>query len=96
MKKLNINFNLPVVFLKEKDAFVAYSPALDLSTSGKSLEEAQEKFSEVSAIFLQEIIKKGTFEEVLSDLGWQKVKKEWISPILVSHSNKNIQVPVCA
>jgi hypothetical protein len=33
MKKLLTNANLPVIFLKEKGQFVAYTPALDLSES---------------------------------------------------------------
>jgi hypothetical protein len=96
MKSVNIKFDLPVVFLKEKGAFIAYSPALDLSTSGKSIVEAQKRFAEISSIFLREIMNKGTVDEVLSDLGWEKVKSNWNPPLLISHSNKTIQVPVCA
>lgn len=94
MKKVNINFNLPVVFLKEKNTFVAYSPALDLSTCGKSFEEAQRRFFEISKIFFQEIIKKGTEEEVLGELGWQKINQEWSSPIMISHRQNTIKIPV--
>lgn len=94
MKNVNIKFDLPVVFLKEKDTFVAYSPVLDLSTCGKSFEEAQKRFSEISILFFQEIIKKGTVDDVLSDLGWQKINKQWSSPVMVSHQQNMINVPI--
>lgn len=58
-------FNLPVTFLKEKDRFVAYTPALDLSTSGETLEEARKRFVEAAMLFFEEITKRGTFDEAL-------------------------------
>lgn len=62
--------NLPVSFLREADQFVAYTPALDLSTSGNTLEEVKKNFAEAVDIFFKEIISMGTLEEVLLDLGW--------------------------
>ena len=44
MKKMRIDFQLPVSFLKEDKRFIAYTPALDLSTSGKTYEEARKRF----------------------------------------------------
>ena len=44
--------NLPVLFLKEDKMFVAYSPALDLSTCGKTFEEAKKNFGQAMDIFL--------------------------------------------
>jgi len=48
-------FNLPVSFLRESDQFVAYTPALDLSTSGTTLEEAKSNFTEAVGIFLMKL-----------------------------------------
>lgn len=62
-----IQLNLPVTFLREKKRFVAYSPALDLSTSGKNFEEAQKRFAEIARIFFDEIISRGTIDEVLEN-----------------------------
>jgi len=94
MNNIDIKFNIPLFFLKEKKSFIAYSPALDLSTSGKSFREAQKRFSEISTIFFQEIIKKGTIKEVLEGLGWEKVKDKWSPPFLISHTQKDIEIPV--
>ena len=94
MAKMGLQFKLPVSFLKERRRFVAYTPALDLSTSGKTLGEAKRRFEEISMLFFEELIRKGTLEEVLSELGWHKVKKEWKSPVIVSQKSETIRVPV--
>lgn len=91
---MNFKFNLSVIFLKEKSAFVAYSPALDLSTTGKTFATAKNRFTEAVNIFFEEIIKKGTIDEVLEDLGWQKIKKEWLPPKVISHESETIQIPI--
>ncbi len=60
MPKLNISLNLPVSFLKEGNRYVAYTPALDLSTSGNTLEQAWHRFTEAVESFFEEILDKGT------------------------------------
>ncbi len=76
MKKLQIQTNLPLSVIKEGNRFIAYTPVLDLSTSGKTYEEAKKRFDEAVSIFFEEIIDEGNAEEVLSDLGWTKVQKK--------------------
>lgn len=41
MAKEKIEFNITVNFIKEGNKFIAYSQAFDLSTCGKTLEEAK-------------------------------------------------------
>lgn len=48
--------SLPVSVLKEGKRFVAYAPALDLSTSGKTYEEAKERFEEAVTLFFEETV----------------------------------------
>lgn len=88
------NFSLPVTILREKKRFVAYSPAVDLSTSGKSYNEVQKRFEELVAVFFEEIVNKGTVDEVLAELGWQKVKREWQPPVVISQQSESLSVPV--
>lgn len=92
MKKVKLEFNLPVIILKEGKSFIAYTPALDLSTSGKDLKEAKERFSEIADIFFEEIIKEGKFEKVLKNLGWKKSRTKWNPPVIVSQESQNIKV----
>lgn len=93
MQKSIKSLNLPVSFLKEDNQFVAYTPALDLSTCGKTLEEAKKNFAEAVEIFFDEIISMGTFEEVLLDLGWKKQNEDLIPPIVISRGIESVRVP---
>lgn len=91
---LNIKFSLPVTFLKEGKYFVAYTPALDLSTYGKTFDETKRRFEEVVRIFFKEIVGKGTLDNVLSDLGWKKMQKGWIPPLVVTHESQTFNLPL--
>lgn len=93
MKKLNLNINLPVSILKEGDSFVAYTPALDLSTAGKTLEEAQRNFEEAVNIFFEELMELGTINDVLTELGWEKQNNELVPPVVVSNTTENFSIP---
>jgi predicted RNase H-like HicB family nuclease len=93
-KKLHIEVSLPVSILKEGRYFVAHTPALDLSTSGGSFEEVKRRFGEVVQIFFEELLEKGTLEEVLSDLGWRKVQKRWIPPVVVAQESESFRIPL--
>ena len=93
MDKLIKHLNLPVSFLKEADQFVAYTPALDLSTSGITLEDARKNFAEAVELFFDEIIAMGTLEEVLLDLGWKKHEENFLPPIVISQGMESVRVP---
>ena len=47
------NVQVPVTILKEDKVFVAYSPVLDLSTSGKTFTQVRRRFSEAVQIFFE-------------------------------------------
>ena len=93
MNKVNYQFALQVSIIKEGESFIAYSPALDLSTVGDSFEQAQQRFEEAVQIFFEELDKKGTTEEVLTELGWQKQDNELTPPVVVSNSTKQFSIP---
>jgi len=94
MRKVLLEFNLPVSFIREDKRIVAYSPALDLSTSAKNYKEARRRFSEIVNIFFEELIKRDTLEEILGDLGWKKIQAKWTPPAVISHESQTIQVPI--
>ncbi|MEK7537372.1 MAG: hypothetical protein AAB619_00155 [Patescibacteria group bacterium] len=48
------NVILPVSILREGKRFIAYTPALDLSTSGKTFEQAKQRFEEAAELFFEE------------------------------------------
>lgn len=81
----NLKIQLPVSVLKEGKAFIAYSPALDLSTAGKSFDEAIKRFDEAVQIFFEEMEEEKNMDEVLGSLGWQRQKRTWAPPSVIAH-----------
>lgn len=65
-----LSVKLELYKFKEDNAFIMYCPALDLSTSGKSEEEAEQSFSETFQIYINYCINKKTLVEDLQKNGW--------------------------
>ena len=93
MNKLRLGCKFPVSILREGEKYIAYTPALDLSTSGDSYEETKKRFGEIVDIFIEELIKKGTLEQVLFDLGWKKIQTKWNPPIVISQDFQIVKIP---
>lgn len=94
INKLNIQLTIPVSFLKEGSTFIAYSPVLDLSTSADSFTLVKMRFEELVPLFIEELLKKGTLEKVLTNLGWQKDQKQWLPPVLIAQELTPVTIPV--
>lgn len=92
----NLSYSLPVMISKQGKRFIAYTPALDISTSGKSEKEVKERFAELANIFLEEIVEMGTANEVLTELGWKKIQKQWTPPQIISTNTVSFKAPVFA
>lgn len=97
-RKINIEGNIPVTFLKEGKTFVAYSPVLDLSTCGATFKEAERNFSEALSIFFEECIKHNTLEKALLACGWKKKAHppSWHPPFVVGETQIPISIPFFA
>jgi len=91
----HIEYNLPVAFIKEGVHVVAYTPALDISTSGANEAEAKNRFVELVRMFFADLVENNTVDAVLSDLGWEKNQQRW-SPPAVTQQSVSVQVPVFA
>lgn len=91
----HIQLRLPVAFITEGEQVVAYTPALDLSTSGKDEAEAKVRFDEIIKIFFKDLVQNNTLDAVLSELGWHKLEGQWNPPV-ISQESVSVQVPVFA
>lgn len=89
---MKMSFKLPITVLKEDKRFVVYSPVIDLSTSGKTFEEAQKNFVEAALLFFEEIVDKKTIDEVLMELGWHKIKNDWQPPVVIAQENREVAI----
>ncbi len=81
-KKINqLEVNLPVSITKEGSHYVAYTPALDMSTYGPTEATAKKSFTEMVEIFFEEFTDNADgLEVVLESLGWTKQKNNWQPP----------------
>ncbi|PIR45577.1 MAG: hypothetical protein COV09_00705 [Candidatus Vogelbacteria bacterium CG10_big_fil_rev_8_21_14_0_10_50_13] len=91
-----LDVSLTVTFIREGNQFIAYSPALDLSTAGATLEEAKKRFTEALDIFIKETTKNRTLTDVLTDLGWQQSNNNWVPPMVVAHDSEVMKIPLPA
>jgi len=86
--------NLPVIFLREGKYVVAYTPALDLTTQGKDLEQTKKRFQEIVEIFFEELARMDTLETTLSSLGWEKVNSKWNAPVIIEHGIQEVPINI--
>lgn len=96
LKRAHIKTNIPVIYLKEGKTFICYSPAFDLSAHRDSFEDAQQSFAKTVKLFVEQVTKKRTWQKVLQEYGWVKVKKEWTPPRIISQGSTNVEIPVSA
>jgi len=94
MEQNKFQAELPVIIIREVDQYVAYTPVLELCTSGETAEEAKKNFDEIVTVFFEEVIERGTLAEVLSGLGWEEVDHEWVPPEVVSQVSEQFTIPV--
>ena len=67
-----LSVGVDILFLKEGKYVVAYAPALELSSYGRSAQAARRAFGEAVGIFLDATERKGTLERVLLKLGFRR------------------------
>ncbi|MDO8471930.1 MAG: hypothetical protein Q7S64_02110 [bacterium] len=96
MKKVRIRkFLLPVALMKDKGSFIIYTPLLDLSSVGSTEEEARHNFVDAASLFFEELVDEDRLDEVLTGLGWTKVRRQWEAPQVLNRSTA-IAIPVPA
>jgi predicted RNase H-like HicB family nuclease len=69
---------------REGGTYVAYVPALDLSSCGATDEEARRNIRDAVRGFLATIAELGTLEEVLEEAGYRHEGDRWVPPEFVS------------
>jgi hypothetical protein len=94
--KDSAQIQLTVSIIKQGNRFIAYSPAFDLSTSGRSEKQVKRRFEEAASLFVEELAKAGTMNDVLKELGWYQVRKQWEPPKIISQESIGFRMPVVA
>jgi hypothetical protein len=68
------NANIPVLLAKDDGAIVAYTPALNLATCGRTQAEALKRLGDAVKLFFIEVLEMGTLDKALKELGWREAK----------------------
>jgi predicted RNase H-like HicB family nuclease len=70
---LKAQFQLFGILKQENGWFVAHCPPLDITTQGRTENEARKNLIEASELFVISCFERGTFEQALRELGWRVV-----------------------
>lgn len=90
-KMFQIEFD-GIVF-KEGETFIAYSPKIDVSSCGNTVDEAKTKLKTAVRLFLEEAAKMGTLEDILKESGYEQVNlNRWATPRLVATEFMSVAV----
>lgn len=74
-----------IIVFKDGKNFISYSPELDVSSCGMTIEEAKKNLKTAVRLFVEEAEKMGTLEDILIESGYQKDNtNNWIAPRLVA------------
>lgn len=73
------------IVFKEGNSFIAYSPKLDVSSCGYTIDEARKNLKVAVRLFLEEAEKMGTIEDILQESGYEKIDLgSWRTPRLIA------------
>jgi predicted RNase H-like HicB family nuclease len=70
---IQAQFQLFGVMKKEDGWHIAHCPPLDITTQGRTEDEAKKNLIEASELFVISCFERGTFEQALRELGWRVV-----------------------
>lgn len=73
-------FNLHYYVFKDEDSYIAYCPALDITTSGTDFNDAVAQFYENFQLYIECCLEDGTLIEDLLDHGWKLQGAQLIQP----------------
>lgn len=80
---LRIDFD--AIVFQEGNVYVAYSPKLDVSSCGDTVEQAKDNLKTAVRLFLEESAKMGTLEDILEEAGYEsKGSNDWTAPRVVT------------
>jgi len=80
-----IQIDFDVVVFQEGKTYVAYSPKLDLSSCGDTVDAARKNLKTAARLFLEEAANMGTIEEILKEAGYEQGGTNcWLAPRIVA------------
>lgn len=84
---------ITVRILREGDAFIAHATELDVSSHGRSVDDALTHLREALAAFLDETARMGTLEDVLQEAGYVRSAQGWTPPTVITQDRVLVPLP---
>lgn len=78
------DFSFTAHIFREGPTFVAYVPALDISSCGSTDEEARNNIRDAVRGFLAASADLGTLDQILQEAGYEREGGEWRAPEFVA------------
>ncbi|MDA0738452.1 MAG: type II toxin-antitoxin system HicB family antitoxin [Nitrospirae bacterium] len=73
------------IVFREENTFISHCPELDVSSCGKTIDEARYNLKTAVRLFVEEAEKMGTLEDILQESGFkQNPDGKWQAPQLVA------------
>ena len=80
-----IPIGFDMVVFREGKTYVAYSPELDVSSCGETVDQARQNLKTAVRLFVEEADKMGTLDDILTESGYQKDDSgRWSPPRMVA------------
>ena len=86
------NYSIRVEIFKDGDVYVAWSPELNVSSFGETIEEAKSAIREAIEAFVEECEAMGTLKDVLEEAGFTKDMDVWMSRIPIAEERLALAV----
>ncbi|MDI9571052.1 MAG: type II toxin-antitoxin system HicB family antitoxin [Pseudomonadota bacterium] len=72
------------IVFQEGKIYVAYTPKLDVSSCGSTVDEARRNLKTAVRLFIEEAEKMGTLEDIMCEAGYEKGScGDWMAPRLI-------------
>jgi len=80
------------IVFQEGKTYVAYSPKLDVSSCGSTVEEAKNNLKTAVRLFIEECDKMGSLDEILGEAGYESTDEHcWKTPRMVATELVSLQ-----
>lgn len=87
-----MEISVKVEIFKEEDLYVAWSPELNVSSFGDTIEGARDSVKEAIEAFVEECNSMGTLEEVLEESGFSRIGDSWEPRRVVAEEDLSVAV----
>jgi len=78
---------------KEGASHVAYCPELDVSSCGKTANQAKARLREAVALFIEEAFRMGTLDEILTESGFERRGKTYRQRPILAREKLRLTLP---